>query len=164
MKRSLLVLLSVLLLLLVTSCGETPQDQDTEANINQDEVEKGNNEKEPPINPDDIKVDITILEPNSIGTVYMEATYTNNTDYPITSYLLNVLLKDKNEKVYLTNSDTVMPGETSPKFDTFGPETLDLNDIEPLKLEVTARTEDGNNLYMEYNFKLNEATWFEDSN
>lgn len=158
MKRSLLVLLSVLLLLLITSCGETPQD--TEANTNQDEVEEGNSE-ELPIHPDDIKVDITILDPDSIGTVYMEATYTNNTDYPITAYDLTVLLKDKNEKTYLTNYDTVMPGETSPKFDSFGPETLDLNDVELLELEVTARTEDGNNLYLEYNFKLNEATWWE---
>ncbi len=50
-----------------------------------------------PIHPDDIMMDITILEPNSIGTVYMEATYTNNSKYPITSYTAKVLLKDTNK-------------------------------------------------------------------
>jgi hypothetical protein len=57
--------------------------------------------------------------------------------------------------------DTVMPGETSPKFETFGPDSQDPNDVEVLTLEVIARTEEGNNLYIDYDFKLGEATWWE---
>ena len=41
---------------------------------------------------------ITILEPDSIGNRYMEATYTNNSKYPITGMSLTVLLKDKTRK------------------------------------------------------------------
>lgn len=114
-----------------------------------------------PIHPDDIMMDITILEPDSIGTVYMEATYTNNSKYPITSYTAKVLLKDTNDTTYLSSFDTVMPGETSPKFETFGPDSQDPNDVEVLTLEVIARTEEGNNLYIDYDFKLGEATWWE---
>ena len=114
-----------------------------------------------PIHPDEILMDITILEPNSIGTVYMEATYTNNSKYPITSYTAKVLLNDTNDTTYLTSFDTVMPGETSPKFETFGPDSQDPNDVEVLTLEVIARTEEGNNLYIDYDFKLGEATWWE---
>ena len=114
-----------------------------------------------PIHPDDIMMDITILEPDSIGTVYMEATYTNNSKYPITSYTAKVLLKDTNDTTYLSSFDTVMPGETSPKFETFGPDSRDPNDVEVLTLEVIARTEEGNNLYIDYDFKLGEATWWE---
>lgn len=114
-----------------------------------------------PIHPDDIMMDIIILEPNSIGTVYMEATYTNNSKYPITSYTAKVLLKDTNDTTYLSSFDTVMPGETSPKFETFGPDSQDPNDVEVLTLEVIARTEEGNNLYIDYDFKLGEATWWE---
>ena len=106
-------------------------------------------------------MDIIILEPDSIGTVYMEATYTNNSKYPITSYTAKVLLKDTNDTTYLSSFDTVMPGETSPKFETFGPDSQDPNDVEVLTLEVIARTEEGNNLYIDYDFKLGEATWWE---
>ncbi|NLJ98257.1 MAG: hypothetical protein GX320_03190, partial [Tissierellia bacterium] len=68
---------------------------------------------------------------------------------------------DQNDTTYLSTYDTVMPGETSPKFESFGPETQDPDDYEILTLEITARTEDGNDLYIEYDFKLNEATWWE---
>lgn len=129
-----------------------------EEEIEQEEQEKT---EELPIKFEEIKPEIKILEPDSVGNVYMEATYTNNSDYPIVGYDMTVLLKDSNEKTYLTNYDTVMPGETSPKFESFGPKTQDPNDYEILKLEVTAKTETGNKLYIEYDFNLNEATWWE---
>lgn len=114
-----------------------------------------------PIHPDEIPHKISILKPDSIGAVYMEATFTNNSKYPITGYDMTVLLKDKNETAYLTTYDTVMPGETSPKFEGFGPETRDPDDYEITKLQVYARKEDKKTLSIEYDFKLNEATWFE---
>lgn len=137
---------------------EVPNETDAEEEIEQEEQEKT---EELPIKFEEIKPEIKILEPDSIGNLYMEATYTNNSDYPIVGYDMTVLLKDSNEKTYLTNYDTVMPGETSPKFESFGPKTQDPNDYEILKLEVTAKTETGNKLYIEYDFNLNEATWWE---
>lgn len=110
---------------------------------------------------DQVPCDIKILEPNSIGTVYMEATYKNNTKLPILSYQATVLLKDKNEKTYLTNFDTVMPGETSPKFDTFGPITQDKNDIEILETEISLDLGNGKYLLVEYNHKLDRYTYNE---
>lgn len=113
---------------------------------------------------DQIPYEIVILEPNSIGMVYMEATYKNNTKLPILSYDATVLLKDKNEKTYLTTFDTVMPGETSPKFETFGPETQDKKDIEILETEVRLDLGNGKYLLVHYDHKLNRYTYNEYNN
>lgn len=140
-------------------------------NINEEEVkdesstkQEPNKEDEVPIYPDEIAPTIKILEPNSIGVVYMEATYTNNSKYPITSYTAKVLLKDKNETTYLSTHDTVMPGEISPSFETFGPSTQKEEDYEILTLDVRARLDNGKTLAIEYDFKLEEATWSEYNN
>lgn len=52
--------------------------------------------KDGQITVDQVPYNIEILEPNSIGTIWMQATYKNNTNYPITSFNIKVLLKDKN--------------------------------------------------------------------
>lgn len=165
MKRLFITLLIFTMAFMVAcSSGEMDITTNETGNVAKNEEEQIEEleeaEEEIPIHPDEIVPEITILEPDSIGTVYMEATYTNNSAYPITAYDMTILLKDTNEKTYLSNYDTVMPGETSPKFDCFGPETLDANDYEILTLEVTARTEGGEDLYIEYDFKLGEATWW----
>lgn len=168
------ILLSLLIVLALVGCDQqteqfTNDSNDMEENIVEEvdianeEVEEEVTEDEMPIHPDEITADITILEPDSIGTVYMEATYTNNSQYPITSYTMTILLKDSNERTYLSNHDTVLPGETSPNFSSFGPETQDEDDYEILTLDVTARTEEGNTLYIDYDFKLEEASWWEAS-
>jgi hypothetical protein len=66
------------------------------------------------------------------------------------------LLKDKNEKAYLSNHDTVLPGETSPKFDTFGPKSLNTSDIEILKYDITVANKDGSKTSFEYDNKLKQ--------
>ncbi|HSH36253.1 MULTISPECIES: hypothetical protein [Schnuerera] len=173
MKKIILMFILIISITLV-GCNsgkiEERPETNTKENVN-DEIEEDKSEEiedvaaeEIPIHPDDIMLDITILEPDSIGNVYMEATFTNNSKYPITGYSAKVLLKDKNDTTYLSTYDTVMPGETSPKFESFGPETQESDDYEILTLEVTARTEDGNNLYIDYDFKLGEANWWEGSN
>lgn len=91
----------------------------------------------------------------------METTFANNSQYPITGYDLKILIKDKNETTYLTTYETVMPGETSPKFDGFGPQTQDPNDYEIIGLTVYAKKDNGKTLAIEYDFKLDEATWHE---
>lgn len=145
------------------SDNEEVVNSNNEQGIN-NEVEVEENNAEIPIYPDDIMADITILEPNSIGTVYMEATYINNSEYPITSYSAKILLKDKNETTYLSTHDTVLPGETSPKFKCFGPETGKNEDYEILTLDVRARLDNGKTLSIEYDFKLEEARWSEYDN
>ena len=165
MRKILIVLLSIALLF-VAGCSNSGTI-DTNLDADKGNVAADNQTTEPealeevPIKTDEIAPKITILEPDSIGTVYMEATYTNNSEYPIVGYSLTVLLKDKNEKTYLSTHDTVMPGETSPNFSSFGPNTQNPDDYEMLKLEVTARTEEGNTLYIDYDFKLGEASWWE---
>lgn len=108
-----------------------------------------------------VPLDIKILEPNGIGTVWMEATIKNNTNKPILSYSTTVLLKDKNEKTYLSMYDTVMPGETSPKFETFGPQTENMNDIEKLVTEIRLDLGNGKYQKVEYDHKLNKYTYDE---
>ena len=114
-----------------------------------------------PITVDQIPYNIEILEPNSIGTVWMQATYKNKTDYPLTGFTMKVLLKDKNETTYLTNYDTVLPGETSPLFDTFGPNSMKMSDIEILTIEFRAVTQDNTTLRVEYDKKLNKYDYSE---
>ena len=161
----------VLLLLLFTGCtypqNEVPAPAEPNP-VTQDKSEITVDEpKEPvesadevPIYLDDLPITISIREANSIGTIYMDATYKNNSKYPIVGYSMTVLLKDKNDKTYLSNSDTVLPGETSPNFDSFGPNTRNINDVEKLTLEIIAMTENNKKLYIEYDFKLGMAEWF----
>lgn len=108
-----------------------------------------------------VPYEIKVLEPNSIGTVYMEATYKNNTNYPLTGFSMTVLLKDQNKKTYLSNHDTVMPGETSPIFNTFGPSTMNMEDIEILKIEIRAETPEGKTLSIDYDTKLKKYEYME---
>lgn len=173
MKKTILILVVILSLsILLVGCdsnkikespetvANTEEDTSNELETNDDTVVDKNKE-EVPIHPDDIAPEITILEPNSIGTVYMEAAYTNNSKYPITSYSAKILLKDKNETTYLTNNDTVLPGETSPIFDCFGPDTRNEEDYEILTLDLRARLDNGKTLAIEYDYKLGEARWNE---
>jgi hypothetical protein len=74
---------------------------------------------------------------------------------------MKVLLKDKNETTYLTNYDTVLPGETSPLFDTFGPNSMKMSDIEILTIEFRAVTQDNTTLRVEYDKKLNKYDYSE---
>ena len=119
---------------------------------------EANNEKLPPIMMEEVPLDIKILEPDSV-TRYMEATYTNNSKHTITSVKVTVLLKDKNEKTYLTNHDTVLSGETSTKFDTFAPATGKYEDLQILKFEIGAESKNGENINIEYDAKLKRYSW-----
>lgn len=131
-------------------------DQGTNTASVNDKGEKGG-----VITVDQVPYKINILEPNSIGTVWMQATYTNNTKYPMTGFSMTVLLKDKNEKAYLSNYDTVMPGETSSLFDTFGPQTMNIRDLEILKIEIRAQNTNGKTLTVDYDTKLKKYEYYE---
>lgn len=109
---------------------------------------------------EELPLEITILKPDSIGTRYMEATYKNNSNYAIKGFSATVLLKDKNEKTYLSNYDTILPGETSAIFDTFAPDTGFMTDIEILEYDITVVKEDGTKIYITYDAKLKIYNWY----
>ena len=46
----------------------------------------GNKENETAVKLEDFDLDIKVLPADSIGTVYMEVTYTNNSDETLTGY------------------------------------------------------------------------------
>jgi hypothetical protein len=116
-------------------------------------------QKQPPATIDQLPVSITIRQPDSIGNVYIDAKYTNNSNRNIVSFRITVLLKDTNEKTYLSNIDTVLPGETSPIYTTFGPKSLNMTDIEFLKYEISIENKDGSQAHVEYDPKLNKYDW-----
>lgn len=123
-------------------------------NITSSSATSSVNEEKPPIEMKDVYFDITILPPDIIETIWMEATYKNNSKYPITYLDATVLLKDTNEKVYLTSIDTVLPGETSPVFKTFGPKSLNSNDIDFLTCTFKIRNDSGDETYVSWDLKL----------
>lgn len=140
----------------VESKAEDKIDKETNIADKQSETKKNN----PIVTIEELPVQVTILEPNSIGTRYMEATYTNNSKYTIQGLNITILLKDKNEKTYLSTYDTVLPGETSPKFETFAPETGKVQDYEYLVYEITVAKEDGTIVHLSYDVKTDKYTWF----
>ena len=132
----------------VTSSTNTPNNETSVSSV----VSSTHN-NETPVKIENLHYDITILPPNSIGTVWMEATYTNNSSYVIKSFSLTILLKDKNEKTYLSCYDTVLPGETSSIFNSFGPTSMLSDDIEILKCSLRAIDENGDNMFIDYDYK-----------
>jgi flagellar biosynthesis/type III secretory pathway M-ring protein FliF/YscJ len=115
--------------------------------------------KQPPVKIEQLPLNIKITNPNSIGAVYIKATYTNNSDKNIVGYKVTVLLKDSNEKTYLVNYDTILPGETSPNFDSFGPKSLKMDDVQFLEYEITIANKDGSKTYLQYDNKLKQYEW-----
>lgn len=136
------------------ACGTTDAATEDKSNTSTTTSQGAtNNKNETVVKLEDFDLDITVLPANSIGTVYMEATYTNNSDKALTGFNVTVKLPN-GEKTYLSCYDTVLPGETSPKFECFGPESGNLEDCEILNYEFTVTNDDGSNTYVEYDTKL----------
>lgn len=167
MKKLLMAIITGTLLLSLVACGEDKKVDDNSQNNANAQVEEKKDEKEekeqkeqPPVTIEELPMNVTMLEPDSIGNRYMEATFTNNSKYVIKGFNVTVLLKDKNEKTYLTNYDTIMPGETSPKFETFAPATGNSEDMEYLSYDITVVDENGEEIYLTYDVKLKTYSWF----
>jgi hypothetical protein len=161
MKKIASILLCGIMILGLVGCGgsTTPKPKDTESNSSAATEKKEKAKEQSPVTIEELPLEVTILEPDSIGIRYIEATFTNNSKYAIKGFSVTILLKDKNEKVYLNNYDTVMPGETSPKFKAFGPETGNKEDMEYLNYDITLVKEDGTTVYIEYDAKLKTYKW-----
>ena len=170
MKKLLMAIITGTLLLSLVACGEDKKVDDNSQNNVNAQVEEKKDEKEekeqkeqkeqPPVTIEELPMNVTMLEPDSIGNRYMEATFTNNSKYAIKGFNVTVLLKDKNEKTYLTKYDTIMPGETSPKFETFAPATGNSEDMEYLSYDIIVVDENGEEIYLTYDAKLKTYKWF----
>lgn len=159
MKKIIALLCGILVL---GSVGCTATDSNAENPNPQENVsveEKKEEKEKSPVTIEEVPFEVTILEPDSIGQRYMQATYTNNSKYAIKNFTVAVLLKDKNETVYLGSYDTVMPGETSPNFETFGPDTGSPDDIEYIKFDIQAVDENGKDIFITYDAKLKTYSW-----
>lgn len=111
-----------------------------------------------PVTLEDIEmVGFKCLPPNSIGTIYMETKFKNNSDKILEAIQYVYVFDDK--KHYLSCYDTLLPGETSTKVDTFGPESKNLDDIQLLEVSFTVK-EDGKSIYVDYDAKLKEYSWY----
>lgn len=119
---------------------------------------------EPIVKVEELPYSIKLEEPDSLGNVYGTGTYTNNSQHNITSFSITMLLKDRNEKTYYSNYDTVLPGETSPNFSASGPETGLDTDMEPLEIDITAESKDGKKYSINYNIKTQKYNVLELSN
>jgi len=106
------------------------------------------------ININDFALTQEIEPPDSIGSVYLNMTYTNNTQYPIVGFSLAALLKDSNEITYYSCYDTILPGETSANFVSFGPLSQQMTDVEFMELSISIAESSGSDTYMYYNYKL----------
>ena len=161
MKKIITTLLSLLIVLTMTGCASTAKS-DGEENNDKPNVEETHkkDEETPPVTIEELPLNVTILEPDSIGAVYMEATFTNNSKYVIKGFNVTVLLKDKNEKTYLGTYDTVLSGETSPIFESFGPDTRNADDVEYLEYQITVVDENGKEIYLTYDAKLKTYKWY----
>ena len=84
---------------------------------------------------------------------YLNMTYTNNSDYPITRFNLFVRDKSSNSPTYFSCSDTVIPGETSPAFRLYNSPAQSIDDLEFLELELVVFV-NGSESYYNYDYKL----------
>lgn len=174
MKRQFLkaIIITAIGVTLLVGCGSNSVTNKGEAKTNETKTEQkqdvkevkqeskeGNPENTAMANVEDFPLEITIKEPDSIGSRYMDVTFTNNSKYPISYLSARVKFKDDNEPHHITFGDTVMPGEKSPNSEGFAPKSGNKDDIEFLKCEYSIEL-DGKTQYVEYDYKLQKYTGF----
>lgn len=128
---------------------ENTDDDDTKDNEDNNEGQDLFNSSSPVII-EELPYSFNILEKDISGNRYMEAMYSNDSSFKIKDYTITVMLKDKNEKVYLSCYDEVLPGEMSPKFTSFAPDTGKTEDIEVLKVNFSIVQDTGAVVNIEY--------------
>ena len=140
----------VTMMLLTISCGTKQEPQKTD-----DKQVTEEKKVSVTVPKEELPFEFEMKKPDSAGNVYMDLTFKNNSKYPITYFNATVLLKDKNETTGFYTNNTVMPGETSSKIESFGPKTEKTEDHEVVKLEYTVQA-DNEEVTVEYNVKLNK--------
>lgn len=180
MKKIFSLLLVLLLMLGLLSCGsqsnDTPKIQEESAS---EEEKKADNvatevktqedtDKAPTIdkNARDTQSEIERLKPLikdllpsfvikkpalENSSMIAYANFKNTLDLPIIKYYLYTTLKDPDTTSSFYMNYTVLPGEISPTMDSQGPDSLLEEDILINKMEVTVQTQEGERIIFEYN-------------
>lgn len=168
MKKILCLILMSISIVMFVGCGDK-NNKETKNNTSEVNEEKSES-KESKVKQDERKVAIPselpynmeVLPADSIGCVYGNLTYTNNSQYVVTMYQLTVQYTNRDgvqDKTYYSSYDTILPGETSPVIKAFGS-----SDWKPLELEYKIYDK-GTGEYMRlvYDYKLDElkgSNWF----
>ena len=159
MKKLFLLLAFSLLL----SCGGKQESGSTETANNTETVQKEEEKKEEKkagVLVEELPYKLEMRKPDGLGNVYIDMTFENKSEFPVVSLQIEALLKDVNEKTYFISTATVMPGETSPKFESFGPKSELESDFEPLKLSYSYMKNE-KKFNVEYDIKLNKYYEYE---
>ena len=153
MKR-LLIAGILATLTLFAGCSSATESQENET-YNSPEIEEAEDveTEESEININDFVITGQLQEPDSIGTIYYQATLTNNSSYAVkyADFKYNIPKDGVKEGSYLTFSDTILAGETSSISECFGSD-----DMELISIELTLVDAEGNDIYVEYDVKLNQ--------
>ena len=153
MKR-LLIAGILATLTLFAGCSSATESQENET-YNSQEIEEAEDveTEESEININDFVITGQLQEPDSIGTIYYQATLTNNSSYAVkyADFKYNITKDGVKEGSYLTFSDTILAGETSSISECFGSD-----DMELISIELTLVDAEGNDIYVEYDVKLNQ--------
>lgn len=104
--------------------------------------------KELDVKVEDLPYKILEQEPDSVGSVYGVATFTNNSKYPIKYFEISGIIPSTNETSYFANTDTVMPGETSSNFESFYEKGTEISKISYCYIK------DDKEIYVDYDVKL----------
>ncbi|WP_394883344.1 putative periplasmic lipoprotein [Clostridium baratii] len=166
MKKKFLGLLIVSMISvgLLVGCGSSNTNQ-TSSNSNQkqseqqtDQQDQDDTKKETPkVTIKDLQlVDFKVRKPDSIGNIYMETKFKNNSNQIIKG--IEYTYEVNGEKTYLSTYDTLRPGDTSTLEECFGPKSGKKDDAKLLKAEFTVVNKDGSNTYIEYDAKLGTYT------
>lgn len=153
MKR-LLIAGILATLTLFAGCSSATESQENET-YNSPEIEEAEDveTEESEININDFVITGQLQQPDSMGTIYYQATLTNNSSYPVkyADFKYNITKDGVKEGSYLTFSDTILAGETSSISECFG-----RDDMELISIELTLVDAEGNDIYVEYDVKLNQ--------
>ena len=153
MKR-LLIAGILATLTLFAGCSSATESQENET-YNSPEIEEAEDveTEESEININDFVITGQLQEPDSIGTIYYQATLTNNSSYAVkyADFKYNITKDGVKEGSYLTFSDTILARETSSISECFGSD-----DMELISIELTLVDAEGNDIYVEYDVKLNQ--------
>jgi len=107
---------------------------------------------------EDLEISWEIQVPDGSRHTYAVFTFKNNSPYPIVRLSIKALLTDTNETAYYTTHYTVLPGETSTIFDSFGPESGNPEDLQFLSVEYNVYVGDGKVIEYDYDYKLDNYT------
>ncbi len=168
MKKSLLILLITSSLFIVGCSSKSTETKPTETNkVNQEvtqeikeEAQEIEEEAKEEAQEDKIKVkvneiklvDFKIKKPDSIGTIYMETKFKNNSKENIKG--ITYIYEIDGERMYLSNYDTLKPGDTSTISDTFGPKSGKKEDMKLLAVSITVINKDGSQTFIDYDAVL----------